>query len=443
MDFARIINVDFDKKEGKIKPLTGLNSGPVLFARSLRYDISDKFSEMSVSTVRICDVEPPYGKNQFVDIHCLFPSFSADETLPESYNFTETDKYVTAAAKTGAQIIFRLGESLDPYERKLYVGAPSDVEKWARICEHIILHYNEGFADGFKLKIRYWEIWNMPELPEGWMGEESEFFAFYSCVASYLKERFPKLKFGGYGSLGFSAFNRLAVDGALAEAPQYAERFLGYIATEKAPLDFFTWYCVADTPEEVSLHAQYARNLLDRMGYRRAASFIVGFNLESASSGERVGYLTTHLASLITAQRGAVDMLIYDDARPDASNNLVYTLNAGEVEMGPASYALSAFSSLLLRGSAVESLGDSRREIYSLAARGTDSAALLIVSAEFSGRIDVKLKGADFRAFSVKRFAEDERGAVRVGVRRDIPLSGNKLTLSFEKNDVYLLEFDK
>ena len=225
MDFAKIISVDFSKKEGKIKALTGLNFGSVFSASGTQLDFAKALAETSLPVVRVSDTESPYGKNQYVDIHCLFPDFSADEQLPESYNFTETDKYLSKIKETGADIIFRLGESLDPYTRKLFVKSPSDVSKWARVCEHIILHYNEGFADGYKWKIKNWEIWNLPEISDGWQGDEDEFFSLYAEVAAHLKERFPKLKIGGYGSLGFSGLNRLNSEQIYKEAPTYAERF--------------------------------------------------------------------------------------------------------------------------------------------------------------------------------------------------------------------------
>ncbi|MBI4578450.1 MAG: hypothetical protein HY718_02035 [Planctomycetes bacterium] len=39
-----------------------------------------------------------------------------------------------------------------------------DFAKWAKICVNIIRHYNEGWADGFHYNIRYWEIWNEPNV---------------------------------------------------------------------------------------------------------------------------------------------------------------------------------------------------------------------------------------------------------------------------------------
>ncbi len=440
MKFAKIITVDFSKSEGKIKPLTGINVGASAMANGSRVDLAEVLSTVSAPIVRLSDVEPPYGQNQLVDIHCIFPDFSADETLPESYNFTETDKYIEEIRKTGAEILFRLGESLDPYTRKLYVKSPADLHKWARICEHIVRHYNEGFADGYKWKLKLWEIWNLPELPSGWQDGEEALFELYSVTAAHLKATFPKIKVGGYGSLGFSALNRLDSDELTGEAPSYAERFFAYVREKRAPLDFFTWYSIADTPEELSLHAMYARNALNSAGFKRTASYIVGFNLSRTDTTE---YPAALLAALAVAQRSDVDMMIYDDARPFSSRNALYTLDNGVPRLLAGASALSVFGSLAALGSAVEALGDGRREIYSLAARSSTSAALLVVTLEYSGMVDVRLQNADFSTFSVKRYYDDGQGNRRVGSKCDMPLSGNRIKLNFEQNDIYLLEFKK
>ena len=435
MDFAKIISVDFSKKEGKIKALTGLNFGSVFSASGTQLDFAKALAETSLPVVRVSDTASPYGKNQYVDIHCLFPDFSADEQLPESYNFTETDKYLSKIKETGADIIFRLGESLDPYTRKLFVKSPSDVSKWARVCEHIILHYNEGFAEGYKWKIKYWEIWNLPELPDGWQGSEEEFFSLYAEVAAHLKERFPKLKIGGYGSLGFSGLNRLNSEQIYKEAPAYAERFFEYVKEKRAPLDFFSWYCYAETPEEIALHARYARNALDAAGFKRAASYVVGFNLTKAEGGSYRGYSSDLLSSFITAQRSGIDMMIYD------GKEALCSVIDGKAVFTSAKSAFSAFGRLWKLGTAVESLGDARRELYSLAARNASGGAVIVASQEYSGKLELRLKNADFSHFSVSRYYENGDGALGLRTKEGISLSGNKIAVTLERGDVYLFEF--
>jgi hypothetical protein len=85
------------------------------------------------------------------------------------------------------------------------VYAPKDFAKWARICEHVIRHYNEGWAKGFRWGIEYWEIWNEPESNTMWRGSTREaFFEFYRTAALHLKAKFHGIKVGGYGSTGIS-----------------------------------------------------------------------------------------------------------------------------------------------------------------------------------------------------------------------------------------------
>jgi len=441
VEFSKIITVDFARSEGKIKPLGGLNAGPKLFACGREYDLTEDYRSMNIPVVRLADVDPPYGKNQLVDVHCIFPDFDADPEAPESYNFTETDKYIAAVRDAGAEPVLRLGESPDRYARKLYVKPPRDPDKWASVCEHIIMHYNEGFADGYKWKLRHVEIWDLPELECGFVGEAAELFELYANVSARLKSRFPKLKIGGYGSLGFKGLNRLDASEVYENSIAYAENFLAYQKSAGGVVDFFTWYCFADSPEELALHARYARSVLDGQGFKRTASHVVGFNMETARAGVYRGYAADLLASLIVAQRSGIEMLIFEDARPFGEQNSLYTLDADGVKYTSAREALSAFGRLHVLGTAVESLGDSRRELYSLAAKGNGVAALAVAAREYSGKLEIRLKNAEYGSFSVRRIYEDEECRAAERCREDIPLAGNKISLSLEGGDVYLLEF--
>lgn len=70
-----------------------------------------------------------------------------------------------------------------------------DFQKWAVVCEHIVRHYNEGWADGYHLNIKYWEIWNEPDLgsedpatSKTWGGTKEQF---YDMVAEIKAENKP------------------------------------------------------------------------------------------------------------------------------------------------------------------------------------------------------------------------------------------------------------
>ena len=224
-------------------------------------------------------------------------------------------------------------------------------------------------------------------------------------------------------------------------SPAYAERFLAYQKAEGAPLDFFSWYCYADAPEEITLHAQYARNLLDSSGFKRTASCIAGFNLERAREGGYRGYAADLAASLITAQKSGVDMMFYSDARPFKERNALYMINGTSVKFTSARSALYAFGRLMALGNSVESLGDSRREIYSLAAQDGGRASVLIATREYSGKLELRLRSPEFTSFTVRRFYEGEEGEPLERTREGISLCGNKIVISVEESDLYLFEF--
>ena len=69
------IKVNKQKIIEKIKPMHATGGGPMAVA--LGVDSSEMFKEIGTPYCRLHDVEHPYGGNQFVDIHCIFPNFDA------------------------------------------------------------------------------------------------------------------------------------------------------------------------------------------------------------------------------------------------------------------------------------------------------------------------------------------------------------------------------
>lgn len=263
------VTIDFTKTLGLIKPVHGVNNGPITC--NFWYDASAYFKEAHIPYCRLHDTEYPFGHGEYVDIACIFKDFDADVDDPASYNFTETDDYLKAIQAVGAQVFYRLGASIEHQPIKRHIHPPKDFTKWAQICEHIIMHYNEGWANGYHMNIEYWEIWNEPDLdqvpPRTWTGTKEQFFEFYRTVSVHLKNRFPNLKIGG-PALAFSA-------------PDYMEDFLQYLSsfTPKLPLDFFSWHQYATSIEWVLELADIVRKALDKYGYQDTESIFDEWNL--------------------------------------------------------------------------------------------------------------------------------------------------------------------
>ena len=405
------IKIDFEKKCGKIKPLTCINGGPRSGGYDLPFDFSEEFAEMAVPMVRTASSAGEYGYNQFVNIHCIFPNFDADETLESSYNFLPTDLYLASIRNAGAQIFYRLGEDLEPYSEKLYARSPRDKEKWARICEHIIMHYNEGWANGFKLNIKYWEIWSAPDTPTGWASDRAEYFELYRITANHLRERFPKIKIGAYGARGFYSLNRLDASEEMKGYVPYMQEFLRYITTEEtsAPLDFFTWSCYTSNPEEIAMHAKYARSYLDGAGLRRTRSIICEYNTMDRGGTPPALCETTpaELGScLVSAQKSQIDMMMYSSSAVMSRQNALFTVDDTASHHHYASFqVMKAFATLYRLGTAVDTGDDHRKELYALAAQGKDEGSLMLVVRNYEGKLELNIPSTTFNRCALTKLA--------------------------------------
>ena len=284
---------------------------------------------------------------------------------------------------------FRLGISWsNPLTDREHLVPPEDFTKWAQICEHIILHYNEGWADGFNYGIEYWEIWNEPENSDDisdnhfWIGTEEEFFRLYDTAAKYLKNRFPDLKIGGYGSCGFYALTKTnAVNTGSTPRNQYFvtyfQDFLNYIKEHNSPMDFFTWHSYTTT-EKNARYIDYVRENLAKAGYGEAEIICDEWNynpMENDRIDRRYGANQTSM--LIMFQNKGLDMAHYYDGDDDAQ--LWAGLFVNGRQPSSAYYGFWAFGQMYKLGNQAEIKNLwLPADLYAVAAAGEGGQALLI-----------------------------------------------------------------
>jgi len=247
------LEVDLGTKVGLIRPLNGVNLGPIQMNGWL--DFSDTYRDLKFSYTRLHDCA--YAVPETVDVHSIFPIFDADPQDPNNYRFAITDDYIQSILDTGSQIIYRLGETIEHYtRRKYFIYPPKDYNKWATICVNIIRHYNEGWANGFHHNIRYWEIWNEPWGPGGcWMGTKEDYYSLYETAAKTIKAHNPNLMVGGPSSAGVGP-------------ETFGEEFLKHCRRTGAPLDFYTWHMYALDPVPIIETSAAVKKMLVRYGFQ-------------------------------------------------------------------------------------------------------------------------------------------------------------------------------
>ncbi|MCL2813345.1 MAG: hypothetical protein FWD23_01965 [Oscillospiraceae bacterium] len=337
-----LISVDLKKQKGRIKPLHGVNNGPK--TSNFWFDTADTFRRAAIPFVRLHDTEYPYGSGHFVDIHCVFPDFGADPYNPDSYDFWATDEYIKAIVESGAKPFYRLGESIEHPAKKYHIFPPKDNLRWAVICEGIIRHYTEGWADGFYYDMQYWEIWNEPDNAKNpekspmWQGTKEEFFRLYESAANHLKNRFPHLKIGGYASCGFYALSpKSSGETFISENSdegsvyfiEFFHDFMKYITdpVHLAPLDFFSWHEYTADPESIVFHADYVRKQLDCYGLNKTESIFGEWNYsgnDMFAQMKRMPGAAFCAAVLCGLQFAPVDSAMYYGGAPTLLYNGLY-----------------------------------------------------------------------------------------------------------------------
>ena len=379
------MKIFFDKPLGAIKPMHATNNGPYAKLEAIEagefHPFTSNFKEFKAAGIPYARTHDSsfyhrYGQEHTVDVAYVFPNFDADPTDATNYDFTCTDAYLRCCELAGTEVFFRLGHRIEHEVKKYGTLPPKDFKKWAVICEHIIRHYTEGWANGYRMKITYWEIWNEPDLhwnrkdfvSPTWGGTREQFFELYHIAATHLKSCFPHLKIGGP---------------ALAGDTEWAEAFLAQL---KAPLDFFSWHRYDCHVEGMLERITFFRSLLDKYGYKETESILNEWSYVRGWHGDDIVYshdqrggikgAAFSLAAMAACQYTPVDMLMYYDARPNEFWCGLFDCRViGRVLKGY--YPFPMFHTLYRLGTCVR-IDGLEENIYACAAKGAGEAAAVI-----------------------------------------------------------------
>ena len=396
------ITFDFSQTTGPVKPVNGVGQPPMI-GMPMRSPMFHYLKEAGIPYSRLHDVGGWQGQHRYVDIPNVFPDFDADENDPKNYRFDCTDILIKNLVENGVEPFYRLGVTIEnTWEWGMKLGTnerivpPKDFAKWARICEHVIRHYTEGWANGFKYKMTYWEIWNEPDNRETvetnplWQAPFEEYVRFYGVVAPYLKAKFPHLKIGGYGCCGFYDAVGASAVGAAHSSPrtrhfiECAHKFLKAARDGEWPLDFFSYHSYSDAPNALR-QVRFADRILNDYGftaekteriYNEWLPVVDHGNLGTARQAAQIA------AELIGLQNGPCDVACIYDARCGVGNYSPL-FNPMTYEPHKAYYVYKAFNELRRLGKAVKA-SPAPDGVYATAA--TDGTNACVLVANISGK---------------------------------------------------------
>ena len=438
------LTVNLNKIEGIIKPMNATNNGPT--APSVRGTSTFQiFKDLRIPYARLHDssFHECYGQYS-VDIHLIFDNFDADVDDPNSYDFRETDSYIKTIIDAGIEPFYRMGASIE-HQIKRGTIPPKDYLKWAKICEHVIRHYTQGWANGFNYKITYWEIWNEPECinPDGsnpcWQGTQDEFCDFFIVVFKHLKSCFPELMIGGPSFC------------EIYKHQDIVENFFKKITAAGIKLDFFSFHRYAVSPLEISSTIDLAHDYLNRYGMKDTKTVLNEWNyirgwlndeyLYSLRSVRGLKGASFTLSTMLLCQHKDLDLLMYYDAAP-SSYNTIYDIYEYAKEKGY--YTYYAFAQLRELVNSLEVSSDD--DEIQLAASSDHKKTRILLSYFTETKDDVapnkKLKidiiggkGKDAKVFLV----DNEHDLSLVS---EVKLESDSLELEAKLFDSYLIELE-
>jgi xylan 1,4-beta-xylosidase len=270
------------------------------------------------------------------DAFTLFPNPAADPDNPASYRFKPTDDLITSIKKVGAEVLFRVGrsEGADP-------TAPPDFDRYAAIVKHLVLHYNRGWANGFHYNIRYWEVWNEPDLGNlFWKGTGQQYFELYRRIARAVKQADP------HALVGAPAIAKPNDD------TPYRDALMREARSTHTPLDFYSWHWYAtdsNDPRDFNRIARDLRMRLDGYGLTATKSFLTEWNYGLSDSPPtplvRASFVTSALIYMQDAPIDAATLYRADNlfgpdgATPDKTGQALIAL--GQMKSTPQRLAVA------------------------------------------------------------------------------------------------------
>ena len=431
-----VVSLEPSAEVGPIKPMNAANNGP-------NGPTFNAYKSLRVPYGRTHDT--PLGEvwsSHVVDINQIFPDWNANVNNPKSYDFTLTDEFLQDMINAGAEPFFRLGQSIEHEHKKYGIYPPKNYKKWARICEHIIRHYTEGWADGYNWDITYWEIWNEPDLddpgdrwktdPRTWGGTQEQFYELYEVTAKHLKSCFPHLKIGGP---------------AFANPRKYGPPFLDYLKATDTPIDFFSWHMYHRRPVRVSEDVNVIRQFLDEKGYTHVESILNEWNYNR--SWTEKNYYSRYVRRSIKAaafmagvmiecQNAPVDMLMYYDLRPNTTWNGAFMPHTYDIL--PGYWPLFYWAELVDYGIQVKS-ECAETDVYTCAARSDEGKIRLLVTRyneddSVTETKDVTITAPQGYTITSVRLTDSQKE-----LDRKIDAQGEAIVLTLESNAVALIEF--
>lgn len=197
-------------------------------------DLLKKFHMMQTGYTPASDYRQLQGRLEAIDCNTIRIDHIWDlhnivsGTYPNySYDWTALDDKIKAILADGCTPYFCVSYTPDVLGETH--APPANLEAWQEINRQLADHCVQQGYD-----IRYYEVWNEPDLDIFWQGSQQDYLQLYKSTVTGILQGDPQARVGGPG-----------LSGNTANTP-WVDALLDYCSQESLPIDFvsfhsFTW----------------------------------------------------------------------------------------------------------------------------------------------------------------------------------------------------------
>jgi xylan 1,4-beta-xylosidase len=188
-------------------------------------------------------------------IYDYYGVYQIDAAGKPIYNWRELDRVVDAILMSGAQPLISISYLPPALSSGNVYAPPTDFGQWQELVYQTVYHFNVER----KLGIRYWEVWNEPNLPLFWNGTLDDYLHLYEATAYGALRADPSIEIGGPAT---ASFDRWLEGGEPFYEQNWINELTRYTQAHKLQLDFVSWHYYDAQPENfawsVQVHQQWA-----------------------------------------------------------------------------------------------------------------------------------------------------------------------------------------
>jgi hypothetical protein len=190
------------------------------------------------------------------------------------------------------------------------VVPPARYEEWAELVAATVQHVNVDR----RLGVRYWEVWNEPNLWGFWQGSYQEYLRLYDVTVEAALKVDPNIRIGGPAVASYQ--------------PHHIDEFMQHEAQqgEKGRVDFVSWHSYGKQPEELASHIRAVREIAGKYPQFSPELVITEFNvlqggpLDTSANGatDTAAGAIAFLSSIESMQRERLDKALLFELKDGA-----------------------------------------------------------------------------------------------------------------------------